>query len=51
MLGRVWPENPVAYPDFLSENATKWWANEMENVSQRIKFRRFVDRYERAEQF
>ena len=38
LLGRVWPLNHVAYPDFLSENGSKWWANELKMFHDRLNF-------------
>jgi alpha-glucosidase (family GH31 glycosyl hydrolase) len=38
LLGRVWPLHHVAYPDFLSENGSKWWANELKMFHDRLSF-------------
>jgi maltase-glucoamylase len=32
MYGRVWPEGPVAYPDFLKNVTQNWWVKNLQHL-------------------
>ena len=38
LLGKVWPDNPVHYPDFTNVATLDWWRSSLENYKQLVQF-------------